>query len=328
MLAYVLNINFRLKGTISARKNDYPIQRNCNIIGKLIYWLTGLIFIILPKVWENKSYNLPIMEKVFNWAIIPALLIYTLILYIYFISIVIKCDLPQGGIAYLVFGFTIASLAVGALMKSLNFKSYSWFFSNFSFISIPAIIIFWIGVIKRVTEYGFTDLRVYLIVCGLIMTISLAMMLSIKYGKYLYLFSTAFIMLNIVTFVPGISSKDIAIRSQEKIINDMSKALGIKSENGKLDLSVLSTVGNNKKTYLKRLYSALSYIESHDTVSFNKMGIISSSDLKDALPANLFNYIISDDLASYNSNNEIRIFNRNNYKIHSYFIDCIMQKIN
>lgn len=107
-----------------------------------------------------------ILEVLLNYIVTPALLIYTAILYLYMAKILFTWSLPEGGVAYLVFGFTITALAVKAVDQLLGKLIYNWFFDRFSLVSLPMLVLFWIGVMRRTNEYGLTEPRVYLLVCG------------------------------------------------------------------------------------------------------------------------------------------------------------------
>lgn len=84
-----------------------------------------------------------------NYVIMPAVLIYTVILYLYAAKITVMWELPKGGIAYMVFAFTIITVAVGAIQYTLERRLYDKYFKYFSFIAIPALILFWTGVVLQ-----------------------------------------------------------------------------------------------------------------------------------------------------------------------------------
>ncbi len=111
-----------------------------------------------------------LLDTLLNWVLSPAVLAYTVLLYLYFAKIVATWSLPRGGIAYLVFGFTLIAVAAQAGQTLLNKRYYDWFYNRFSLISLPALAMFWVGVGCRWSDYGLTENRVYLIACGLIMT--------------------------------------------------------------------------------------------------------------------------------------------------------------
>ena len=144
----------------------------------------------------------------------PAVLAYTVLLYLYFAKIVATWSLPRGGIAYLVFGFTLIAVAAQAGQTLLNKRYYDWFYNRFSLISLPALAMFWVGVGCRWSDYGLTENRVYLIACGLIMTACMGLFLSRRTGRYLYVTLTAIVILALFTYIPGLTPRDIERWSQ------------------------------------------------------------------------------------------------------------------
>ena len=129
-----------------------------------------------------------------NYVIMPAVLIYTVILYLYAAKITVMWELPKGGIAYMVFAFTIITVAVGAIQYTLERRLYDKYFKYFSFIAIPALILFWTGVVRRIGEYGLSEPRVYLVVCGAIMTLTLALLPSRRAGRYVNVAIISFVL--------------------------------------------------------------------------------------------------------------------------------------
>ena len=126
-----------------------------------------LLFLMMADRWRDAELRgSRILEMLLNYIVTPALLIYAAILYLYMAKILVTWTLPEGGVAYLVFGFTMTALAVKALGQLLEKRIYDWFFDRFSLVSLPVLALFWIGVVRRTNEYGLTEPRVYLVVCG------------------------------------------------------------------------------------------------------------------------------------------------------------------
>ncbi|MFQ8803975.1 MAG: DUF4153 domain-containing protein [Alistipes indistinctus] len=155
-----------------------------------------------------------LLDTLLNWVLSPAVLAYTVLLYLYFAKIVATWSLPRGRIAYLVFGFTLIAVAAQAGQTLLNKRYYDWFYNRFSLISLPALAMFWVGVGCRWSDYGLTENRVYLIACGLIMTACMGLFLSRRIGRYLYVTLTAIVILALFTYIPGLTPRDIERWSQ------------------------------------------------------------------------------------------------------------------
>lgn len=155
-----------------------------------------------------------IVEVLFNYVLSPALLIYAVILYTYFIKIAITWSLPKGGIAYIVVSFTAVVFLLRGCRPFLQKSYYDWFYSRASWVVIPALIMYWVGCCYRINQYGFTEPRVYLVVAGLILTGMALLFLSERWGRYLYAACLAVVLLSAITYIPGIRAVDIERVSQ------------------------------------------------------------------------------------------------------------------
>lgn len=179
----------------------------------IVLW--PLVFLTFNRKSEpTEPESSKLFDTLLNWVLSPAVLAYTVLLYLYFAKIVATWSLPRGGIAYLVFGFTLIAVAAQAGQTLLNKRYYDWFYNRFSLISLPALAMFWVGVGCRWSDYGLTENRVYLIACGLIMTACMGLFLSRRTGRYLYVTLTAIVILALFTYIPGLTPRDIERWSQ------------------------------------------------------------------------------------------------------------------
>lgn len=192
-----------------------------------------LVFFFMQMHKPGDQWDMPrFIEIIVNYIICPAIIIYTAILYMYFIKIAVEWELPKGGIAFMVMGYFIVAL-MGKMLCSISKRHmYDWFFSRYSIISVPPVVLFWIGLIYRVKIYSLTESRVYLLAAGILMCIIMIMLLSKKYGKYrlMLLIASAFIV--ILTYIPGISAKSIGIMSQKERLYTYIKELSLTDNKG------------------------------------------------------------------------------------------------
>ena len=155
-----------------------------------------------------------VLGVILNYIISPAVVIYTVILYAYFLKIIFEWNLPKGGVAWMVMGFVAVAL-VGRIAQSvLTQRYYDWFYNRFTFIAIPPLIMYWIGSIYRISLYSFTESRFYLLVAGLLMTIFVLMLYSERTSRFqlmAFIFAVAIV---VFTYIPGISAKSIGLRCQ------------------------------------------------------------------------------------------------------------------
>lgn len=160
--------------------------------------------------WLNRMFDV-----LLNYVLSPALLIYSVILYLYFIKIAVLWSLPKGAVAYIVVSFISAIFLLKGCQVFLSRRYYDWFYDHASIAAMPTLVIYWIGVVYRLREYGFTEARVYLVVVGVILSVAVLIFLSKKWGRYLYVACLAGGLLSVVTYIPGISARDIERISQQ-----------------------------------------------------------------------------------------------------------------
>lgn len=199
-----------------------------------------------------------------RYVLTPAAWIYTIILYLYFVRIAITWSLPRGGIAYLVFGFILFATILKALQPLLQRQPCKWFYERFSLISLPALIMFWIGVGYRINQYGLTEDRIYLIVCGVVMTLTIGLFFSHRWGRYLYATLSAVVLLALVTYIPGIRAGQLGLLSQNLRAERLIDRLQLADATGKIaPIKRPDSDSIHKKDY-RDLYNTLSYLEEHD----------------------------------------------------------------
>lgn len=177
--------------------------------------LFPLLFLLFSQDSKEKEWgNNRLFDVLLNYVLSPALLIYAVILYLYFIKIVVLGSLPKGAVAYIVVSFTSATFILKGCQILLTRRYYDWFYKQASLVVLPALVMYWVGTCYRIYEYGFTEPRVYLVVVGLILTIIMGLFFFKRSGHYLYAASVAIVLLSVVTYIPGMTAKDIEIASQ------------------------------------------------------------------------------------------------------------------
>ncbi|WP_075558472.1 DUF4153 domain-containing protein [Parabacteroides timonensis] len=176
-----------------------------------------LLFLMFNQAKEEgeESRN-RLFEVLLNYVLSPALLIYAVILYLYFIKVAILWSLPKGAVAYIVVSFVSATFILKGCQVFLSKRYYDWFYRYASFAVLPALVMYWIGVYYRINQYGFTEPRVYLVAVGGILTGLVALFFTRQWGRYLYAACLAIVFLSAVTYIPGITAEDIERISQTR----------------------------------------------------------------------------------------------------------------
>lgn len=178
-----------------------------------------LLFLMFNQDSEEQGGN-KLFDMLLNYVLTPALLIYAAILYLYFIKITVLWSLPKGAVAYIVVSFVSAAFLLKGCQSFLEKRVYDWFYRFTSLASMPALAMYWVGTFYRINQYGYTEARVYLVVVGAVLTGTVLLFLNQRTGRYLYAAVWAIALLATVTYIPGITAKDIERISQLKRGND------------------------------------------------------------------------------------------------------------
>lgn len=156
-----------------------------------------------------------LIHTIVDWVLSPAIIIYSVVLYLYMIRILVKWELPEGGVAYMVGVFTALAL-IGLLVREMPGKWHmEKFFRYFPYIGIPPLILLWIGTITRIRQYGFTEDRFCLVISALLLTVFVLLLLTPKTRNFRAMAIALAASAILFAWIPGISAKDFGIRSQK-----------------------------------------------------------------------------------------------------------------
>lgn len=163
-----------------------------------------------PGQWKGRRFLTIVVDSILT----PGLLIYTVILYAYMIRILVQWKLPDGGVAYLVGGFVGVALLCRLLQELLSARHFDWFYRYFPYVALGPLVLLWVGVVRRVGEYGLTEMRVYLIAVSLLLTLFPLMLPSPRTRSFYRMSLITGGVAILLTFIPGIRASDIGARSQ------------------------------------------------------------------------------------------------------------------
>ncbi|WP_373399815.1 DUF4153 domain-containing protein [Algoriphagus halophilus] len=115
--------------------------------------------------------NYPKGLKIFTqFILIPLLLVYMTILYIYGGKIIFTWDWPKGIVSYMIIAISVLGIFTNLLLFPIqDQKESSWirtFYKAFYFLIIPLIIILFLAIGIRVKEYGLTVNRYIVLLMG------------------------------------------------------------------------------------------------------------------------------------------------------------------
>lgn len=250
-----------------------------------------LFMMMLDRWTDARLDSSRVLELLVNWIITPAVVIYAAILYLYLLKILVTRSLPEGGVAYLVFGFTMTALAVKAIRLPFAKRTFDWFYDRFSLVALPIVALFWVGVARRVGEYGLTEPRIYLLVCGAVMTVCVLLFLSRRTGRYLWVVLFAMAAFGALAYIPTLDPSRAALRSQTRRVERIADRLGrLDAATGRLSLAPASLADTTFRKEYRELYEALAYVE-RDSAAFARFGLEVANDLVEILPAVMHDYV-------------------------------------
>ena len=171
----------------------------------------------LKKVDENlEEYEI---HKVFKFLIyfiiIPLITIYTGILYIYFGKMLITRSWPQGLVSHLILWYTIFSLFIMIMVTPMTKKDpvAKVFKKYFPFASISLLALSIVSISKRISQYGVTELRYFIVLLGI--WLIFCMVSSIFRARLSVILISLIAVVYISVFSP-VNNRRITIMSQNK----------------------------------------------------------------------------------------------------------------
>ncbi len=256
------------------------------------FFVAPILFLMMFDRWENAGIvGSRILEVLLNWVVSPAVTIYAAILYLYMAKILVTWTLPEGGVAYLVFGFTMTALVVKAMRTLLEKRTFDWFYDRFSLVSLPIVALFWVGVARRIGEYGLTEPRIYLVVCGGVMTVCVLLFLSRRAGRYLWVVLAAMTAFAALAYIPCLEPERVAVRSQLQRAERVAELLGRLDADGRLLLTPMPLADTVHKKEYRQLYESLDYIR-RDSAAFARFGVKKDlDDLAAIFPEGMRDYV-------------------------------------
>lgn len=97
-----------------------------------------------------------------NFLVVPLVLIYTFILYVYSAKIVALWELPKGNLAYLVTGFGAAGVAARLAVFPMRHNGtilLQQFYKYFPYLLLIPLALLTLGIYTRISQYGVTEER-------------------------------------------------------------------------------------------------------------------------------------------------------------------------
>jgi len=167
---------------------------------------------------ETEEFKFPKGLKIFTqYVLLPIVVIYVIILYLYLFKIIFQWNLPSGWVSYLVIGFSTAGIfSLLLIFPLVDSKEIKWvrIFSRVFFVSlIPQIVLLYLAITKRTAEYGMTERRYYVIVLAGWLTITTIFYVISNFRNIKFIPVTLFLITVLTAYGPW-SSFNLSLNSQ------------------------------------------------------------------------------------------------------------------
>lgn len=156
------------------------------------------------------SITSPIANGLLNFLVSPALMFFLLMLYVYIFKILFSWELPNGGVARMTYVFFIVSIISTSLYRIAMVNVFNRFYYWMPILSLPVIALFWTSVIYRIAQYGLTEMRVWLVMAGILNLVFMLMLVLDRNRCYKMMIVHAIGFLFVLGLVPPLSAKNIA----------------------------------------------------------------------------------------------------------------------
>jgi hypothetical protein len=159
----------------------FNVNVNGKIYAQLFFFILGVFntwFFLagIPKnieeFYQQDAY--PKGIKIFTqFVLLPLVTVYLVILYLYMGKIIIKWNLPEGWVSYLILCFSITGIFSLLLIYPIrDYAENRWikiFSRSFYIALLPLIVLLFIAILTRLFEYGITEKRyfVFVLACWL-----------------------------------------------------------------------------------------------------------------------------------------------------------------
>ncbi len=180
-----------------------------------VFVVPSVFMAVADRRLEERSEADSVLTVLVNYLFTPALVAYTAILYLYAAKILFAWSLPRGGVAWMVLLFALVMLCCRSLHETLPRRFAAPFYRRFSLVLLAPMLLFWAGTARRIGDYGLTEWRVWLVLCGILMTLAVVLYAARRTARLRWLCIAAFVLVGAVAFVPALHPKRLAEQSQE-----------------------------------------------------------------------------------------------------------------
>ena len=186
----------------------------------------------------NQEY--PAVLKFFvQFILIPLLLIYCVILFLYGLKILVQWELPNGWVSSLITVYSflgiLALLLVHPLIEKTTKNWVKWFSQLFYISLVPFTILLFVAIGRRISDYGFTENRYYVLLIAIWLATTTIYFLVIKDARIKFIPSSLLVFGLFSIAFPFFNGNAVSLRSQERLFQLNLTELNLLNENDVID---------------------------------------------------------------------------------------------
>ncbi len=213
--------------------------------GRLWMYMAGLgsVWLFLSNIPEDLSETVdsgyPKGLQVFaQYILLPLVLLYLVILYVYGSKILYLGSLPVGWVSNLILAFSVlgmlALLLLHPLAQNSTQKWINRFTSGFYLALIPLLVLLFTAALTRIHAYGFTELR-YALLCLAIWLSGVTIFMILTRNRFIWAIPVSlFFTVLVVFFIPGLDLRSQSKKSQKSRLETMLKEQNMQDAKGHL----------------------------------------------------------------------------------------------
>lgn len=207
-------------------------------------------------------------EILINWIFSPAVMIYTAIVYVYLAMILLQFELPVGRVSTVILPYLGLGLVCIALRQFSARPKWQWFYCYFAHLSLIPLGLLWLGIYERVSEYGLTEPRIFLIAISALVT--LFILCSLRPAWLQYRMFSAFTMAMIACVLIIFSPTKLSEQSQHRQFVKVMSKYDLLDEQGKIRLDANAALSKISKQDRSRLDNIIYHLGDSEKAFYGK----------------------------------------------------------
>lgn len=198
-------------------------------------------------------------EKLYSYILVPLILVYTLILYAFFIKILFTRTWPNGIVSHLVLWYSMVGVFVLFFTKSVvqDNKILKFFRKYYPRLNLVNVVLMFYALYVRISSYGFTVNR-YLVLMGAIWVLLMDLYYILKEDEKNIIVPISISAFIVISILSPINAFKTSIRSQNKRMEDLFLRTGV-LQDGNLIEEGLKNLSDEDKMSLASSFNYLNY---------------------------------------------------------------------